>query len=540
MSSVPGTRRSWATVLLVAVMAAACTSTPPEQERLRVQPMEDAVTPMAATALEAGQLETARRLYRRLMEVDATSVEARMGLGHVAMHEGDPGSAARWYATAFAIARMPRERHAARLAHGRAALADGQLEEAGESFRSLIDSTSRVPRKTVAWAYNGVGLTLLLEGDLRGAVEAMEQAALRAPGETKIHDNHRRVLAMLGDSPLLDEYEEIFEEPGMVSEEADPELDADRPERVGPSGSTERPLHSPPWSANEPGSGIEVAERSPERQAGLPRPQHGRAGTNATETREDDPGADETTDSEKPPDSASRHGPVRIESRTAAIGATGDARISGVGAKEAPQTEEYVETTSPGDASSHPSGAKKIELRRAGAAQVAPPDSSGEATAQADPDETAEEVVPQSSATGASGDLGDGSALAEPPRDGPRPVEEALPEQSAWESLPGIRALTVEEPLRVWNRGNLYLQAASFLSRGQADALASKLSGLTDRPVHISESPSPRTVECVTGCVSAPFRRTNQSTASSTSATSARQCRNDRCSSETERSEVKP
>ena len=163
--------------------------------------MEDAVVPMAATALEAGQLETARRLYRRLLVVDADSVQARMGLGDVAMREQETEAAARWYSSALVRADEPAERHAALLAHGRAALSAGQLEAARTSFTRLADPAENASRSSAAWGHNGVGLTLLLEGDLRGGVAAMERAVLHAPEEERFRGNLDRALAILRDLP---------------------------------------------------------------------------------------------------------------------------------------------------------------------------------------------------------------------------------------------------------------------------------------------------------------------------------------------------
>ena len=167
-----------------------------DNDRPRVQQMEDAVLPIAATALDAGQVETARRLYRRLLEVDPDSVQARMGLGDVALRELEAAAAARWYRAALGHAKEPPERHAALLAHARAALAAGQLEEARKSFRRLTVPKEQALRESVAWGYNGVGLTLLLEGDLTGAVAAMEQAVLRAPDEERFQGNLNRALVM--------------------------------------------------------------------------------------------------------------------------------------------------------------------------------------------------------------------------------------------------------------------------------------------------------------------------------------------------------
>ena len=187
--------------ILLAALLPACSLMPPQSEHIRARQMEDAVVPMAATALEAGQLETARRLYRRLLVVDADSVQARMGLGDVAMREQETEAAARWYSSALVRADEPAERHAALLAHGRAALAAGQLEAARTSFTRLADPDENASRSSAAWGHNGVGLTLLLEGDLRGGVAAMERAVLQAPEEERFRGNLDRALAILRDLP---------------------------------------------------------------------------------------------------------------------------------------------------------------------------------------------------------------------------------------------------------------------------------------------------------------------------------------------------
>ncbi len=187
--------------ILLAALVPACSLMPPQSEHIRARQMEDAVVPMAATALEAGQLETARRLYRRLLVVDADSVQARMGLGDVAMREQETEAAARWYSSALVRADEPVARHAALLAHGRAALAAGQLEAARTSFTRLADPAENASRSSAAWGHNGVGLTLLLEGDLRGGVAAMERAVLQAPEEERFRGNLDRALAILRDLP---------------------------------------------------------------------------------------------------------------------------------------------------------------------------------------------------------------------------------------------------------------------------------------------------------------------------------------------------
>ena len=188
-------------IVLLAILVPACSLMPAKSEHVRARQMEDAVLPMAATALETGQVETARRLYRRLLDIDPESMPARMGLGDVALQERDTAAAARWYLSALTRAGEPEDRRRALLAHGRAALAAGQLEAARESFTRLTEPGENAPRASVAWGHNGTGLTLLLEGDLHGAVAAMERAVLRAPEEQRFRANLDRALAMLSEFP---------------------------------------------------------------------------------------------------------------------------------------------------------------------------------------------------------------------------------------------------------------------------------------------------------------------------------------------------
>lgn len=191
------------------LLAAGCSSLIPLQtDRLRIERVKEAVLPMASVALEAGQLETARRLYRRLLDVDLESFRAHMGLGDVALRERASLDAARWYALALEMAQTPEQRHEALLAHGRAALEAGQLNAARESFAQLIDLEEQAPQISVAWGYNGLGLVLLLEGDLEGAVERMRQAVRWGPNEPRFRENLERALAMLaGVAPAPDEAE---------------------------------------------------------------------------------------------------------------------------------------------------------------------------------------------------------------------------------------------------------------------------------------------------------------------------------------------
>lgn len=162
-------------------------------------PVVGAVLPVAKTALDAGQLETAGRLYRRLLDVNPQSFQARMGLGEVAHQRRDGAQAMRWFLAALAHAKTVTQRHDALLHHGRAALDAGQLEHAQSSFARLTDPQEAATNEYVAYGLNGVGLTLLLSGDLRTAVTLMEQAVERLPGDQNLRRNLSRALELLAE-----------------------------------------------------------------------------------------------------------------------------------------------------------------------------------------------------------------------------------------------------------------------------------------------------------------------------------------------------
>ncbi|MDE0658796.1 MAG: SPOR domain-containing protein [Gammaproteobacteria bacterium] len=181
---------------------AACTAMPPEGERIRVERIEEALLPMARTALGAGQATTARRLYSRLLEVDPDSTGARMGLGDVALADRRPGQAATWYLAAVAHAVEPAERHAALLSHGRAALADADIDAARHSFSRLTNPAENASRLHAAWGFNGTGVILLLEGKSVEAVTAMERAVLLDPDEPRFRANLARAAKIAASYPV--------------------------------------------------------------------------------------------------------------------------------------------------------------------------------------------------------------------------------------------------------------------------------------------------------------------------------------------------
>ena len=188
-----------ATFAAVAALVSACSLLPENSERLRIEEIERALLPMASVAVDTGQFETAQRLYRRLLDVSPDSYEAHMGLGDVAFKDRRSEDATQWYLGALNLAQNTADRHQALLWHGRASLEAGQLESARRSFLQLTETREQASLRDLAWAFNGVGLTRLLAGDLDGAVTAMRRAVRQAPNEPMFAENLDRALGMVAE-----------------------------------------------------------------------------------------------------------------------------------------------------------------------------------------------------------------------------------------------------------------------------------------------------------------------------------------------------
>ena len=186
-------RARWAVAFAFAA-AAGCASLQSATE-LRATRIEQAVVPMAQAALAAGQVETARRLYTRLLDVAPDAVDAHMGLGDAALAAGLPARAATWYLGAAGRAQTPADRHAAWLGHGRASVAAGDLDAARASFENIADVDGVQP-EVAAWAHNGLAVVAILEGDPHGAVAAVARAVVLAPDERRLRDNLDRAVAV--------------------------------------------------------------------------------------------------------------------------------------------------------------------------------------------------------------------------------------------------------------------------------------------------------------------------------------------------------
>ena len=217
-----------AAAMLAGLSMVGCTTLQPETD-MRARRIEQAVVPMARAALAAGQVETARRLYTRLLDVAPDAVEARIGLGDVAMAAGRRSRAQTWYLDAASLAEGPSDRHAALLAHGRAAITAGNLDAAQESFDRLVDPEERASPTNAAWGHNGLAVVAMLEGDPFGTVAAVERAVLLDPDEQRFRENLTRAVA------VADAYRTEF---GVPDAEPEPAMLAQADEEAAESDET--------------------------------------------------------------------------------------------------------------------------------------------------------------------------------------------------------------------------------------------------------------------------------------------------------------
>ncbi|MDE0272505.1 MAG: tetratricopeptide repeat protein [Gammaproteobacteria bacterium] len=421
--------------------------------------------PIASTALETGQFETARRLYRRVLAVDEDSTAARMGLGDVAFAEQEPAIAARWYRSAVNRADEPEERHSALLAHGRAAVAAGELDEARESFTALTQGTrleavreglsalmrregkdlngQGVSKTNLAWAHNGIGLTLLLQGDVPSAVAEMERAVELAPEEERLQANLDRARAALDDLPPVAEPaapgEAADVEPTQAAEAGEPEPAGELIEVVDgldePAAAVESvgPVEPPQVAgAGEPGPAVELVEAI---------------------DRLDEPAE-----------------PLALVGAEGGIGDPPEPLDNAFG------PEKVADSAEPGEV------AEPVEPPQV--AGTGEPDPAIELVEAIDGLDELDAGSPEASETplvsAPLADAGDGS------EDGP---EDSLPGSSATDADPF--APLSEPAILVTEIGGAFLEFGAFAEFVRADAMAARLRALTDHSVAILGAPSP-------------------------------------------------
>ena len=485
-----------AVILVLAVLLPACTLMPPKGEQLRARQMENAVLPMASTALESGQVETARRLYQRLLGVDPESVSARMGLGRVALRDREPAAAARWFLAALSHAREPAQRHEALLAHGRAALAAGQVEAAGESFARLVEAKDNPGRASLAWGHNGVGLTRLLSGDLPGAVASLERAVLLAPEERRFQGNLGRALAMQEGFPAPARASEDAPTPGPAGwEPQPPELtnaetqsreragrEPQPPEEAGgESQSAERPGGAPPLpSGSASGSMAETSDGVPL----SPEPDPLAAGTDDS-PQAPEPLAAAATDASQAPDSppvdtaeAARDAESLDGERDDSSAEPGFPEIETTYLPQAPDPLAVAST----GLSSAPDPLQDADSLRNG--ETALPES----TARSSPAMDDATAVDNDTATLRATEPQDLDQESSTRSSEPEQEPAALPDSDAGGSPAAQVPGTYPSVMVITEDDGRHLQFGAYAKRTVAEAVADSLGPLSELPVQISET----------------------------------------------------
>ena len=499
-------------IVLLAILVPACSLMPAKSEHVRARQMEDAVLPMAATALETGQVETARRLYRRLLDIDPESMPARMGLGDVALQERDTAAAARWYLSALTRAGEPEDRRAALLAHGRAALAAGQLEAARESFTRLTEPGENAPRASVAWGHNGIGLTLLLEGDLHGAVAALERAVLRAPEEERFRANLDRALAMLSEFPAPEVSSSDRQDVDVPSVR---QRDDNRPERS---------LTKPPEPAvDEPVSPIVTAVETQDREQRAPPKPHRSAVTSPDETKAPSSESVAEVGRVEGVGAGTNEHPPTEEAGLSTQPAMGKIEDGGPTVREVDESEEAGPSTQPAMGKIEDGGPTVREVDESPATESPSPRvpvlvvtennlpylQFGAYAKPANAESVAARLRDLTGQTVTISDIADRADVSlHRVRMGPIPSKDTLleliaaleaagyrianaPRSSADDGIRNGQAHRPIETVLVHAAGEQFLQAGAYNERSTAETLARQLQGLTDRPVRVSEVARP-------------------------------------------------
>ena len=191
--------RAWRPAASVAsiVVLAACASLPPKGDTPDSGELLRNSLPVAAAALAAGQADVARRLYLSLAERYADAPEPLLGLGYTALYGGEFASARSLFLRAAERAGdRPALRSEARLAAGRAALAEGRIAEAGRILRSARGPARGTPAEP--WVANGLGVVASLEADYQVADTRFREALALSSENPRITANLVQMLLAAG------------------------------------------------------------------------------------------------------------------------------------------------------------------------------------------------------------------------------------------------------------------------------------------------------------------------------------------------------
>ena len=185
--------------LLVAVIPvlAACAGAPSKDNSASVGNLLRDSLPVAAAALAAGQLDAARRLYTSLADRFPEAPEPALGLGYIALYDGNFESAQKNFLEAAALAEENQELRAeALLGAGRAALARGLALDAQGIFEDALAAARDT--RSAPWIRNGLAVAAALDGDYAAAESHFAEALRLSPSNPRITANYVRTLLGAG------------------------------------------------------------------------------------------------------------------------------------------------------------------------------------------------------------------------------------------------------------------------------------------------------------------------------------------------------
>ena len=206
---------------------------------------------VASAALSAGQPVVAKRLYLSLAERFPDAPEPVLGLGRIALHNGDYGAAKRHFLKTVKLARgSPDTMAEALLGAGRTALAQGDAAAARRHFRkarAIVRDPSSIP-----WIENGLAVAAALDGDYATAEAHYTKALDYSAANPGITANFVRMLVAAG---RVDHAARVFEAHDSVywddgDAQALHNLIAEAREKVAPLGRVDVRLLL--WTAPDP------------------------------------------------------------------------------------------------------------------------------------------------------------------------------------------------------------------------------------------------------------------------------------------------
>lgn len=169
-----------------------------EQERIEAAKQQQLRSSLnvASVSAKAGQFEAAGRLYFELTRQFPDAPEPRLGLGYLALRNGDFSRAATLFGEAEERSTTSVAKAEALLGAGRASLGEGDLAQAKRLFLAASGPAKDTPVE--AWVANGLGVVATLEGDHARARLHYDNAVKLSPSHPMITANLIRALVQTG------------------------------------------------------------------------------------------------------------------------------------------------------------------------------------------------------------------------------------------------------------------------------------------------------------------------------------------------------